>query len=60
MPNISTITDNGDGTIAVTGDSEFLAWWDEFVSREDYLERELEQDAELRYQAARNAELYSL
>ncbi len=56
MPNVSTITDNGDGTIAVTGDSEFLAWWDDFVTREDYLERELEHAAEM----ARDAYLYSL
>ena len=59
MPNVSTITDNGDGTIAVTGDSEFLAWCEEFVTREGY-ERDLEYATELRNQAARDAYLYSL
>jgi len=45
MPNVSTITDNGDGTIGVTGDSEFLIACmrcDEFVTREGY-ERDLEE-----------------
>ncbi len=49
MPNVSTITDNGDGTIGVTGDSEFLAWCDEFVMREGF-ERDLEYITELRKQ----------
>ncbi len=49
MPNVSSITDNGDGTIGVTGDSEFLAWCDEFVMREGF-ERDLEYITELRKQ----------
>jgi len=59
MPNVSTITDNGDGTLVVTGDSEFLAWCEEFVTREGY-ERDLEYATELRNQMARDAYLYSL
>ncbi len=58
MPNVSTITDNGDGTIDVTGDSEFLAWCDEFVSREGF-ERDLEYATELRKQEALDADLES-
>jgi len=58
MPNVSTITDNGDGTISVTGDSEFLAWCDEFVSREGF-ERDLEYATELRKQEALDADLES-
>ena len=46
-PNVSTITDNGDGTIAVTGDSEFLAWCEEFVTTEGW-ERDVEYQTELR------------
>tara|TARA_R100001463_G_scaffold134028_1_gene195874 strand:+ start:246 stop:413 length:168 start_codon:yes stop_codon:yes gene_type:complete len=55
MPNVSTITDNGDGSITVTGDSEFLDWCEMFVTREGY-ERDLEHAAEM----ARDAYLYSL
>jgi len=58
MPNVSTITDNGDGTIGVTGDSEFLAWCNEFVSREGF-ERDLEYATELRKQEALDADLES-
>jgi len=58
MPNVSTITDNGDGTIGVTGDSEFLTWCDEFVSREGF-ERDLEYATELGKQEALDADLES-
>jgi len=58
MPNVSTITDNGDGTIGVTGDSEFLTWCEMFVTREGY-ERDLEYASELRKQAALDADLES-
>ena len=47
MPNVSTITEHEDGSLAVTGDSEFLAWCEEFVSRQGF-ERDLEYATELR------------
>jgi len=54
MPNISTITDNGDGTITASGDSEFLDWCDEFVPQ--YLSDPLAGMSDME----RDAYLYSL